>query len=361
MPKPLLCCLTLLLFVTGCAAERGNDPLTRLPVHPNAAGQIGYVNNWFRQLELGEGQQISSVTRLDDLLVVVEAPRNILHALEISDGSERWRRVIGDRTDILFGPARQGDRIYINSQTRMYTLNVNSGRVERYTDFATLANTAPTIVDDRAILGGFDGRVFAHELQSGYRAWTYRVPGQLKARPVVEGYELALGGTQGHYGMLNVRGGNLRWMNQAFEGVVTRAVLTDERVFFASEDQSLYAAARNNGNVAWRYFATAPLTEDPAMIDQRLYLPVPGQALVTLDPESGEELWRLGRNLRPVQKVGENLLLTGDGRLTLVRPSDGTVLSEAETQRLHSVESGPDESIFTATADGRVLRLNVAQ
>jgi len=353
-----------LILVGGCvtspsADEQGASPL---PIEPAQAEQVGYLANWYQDLSLPRGQRVVSARRAGGLLLVREAPEPMISAVNVSDGSIRWRAVVGDRDDAVYDPTRSGDRVFVASGTQFHVLNAISGQRVKVENFEVVARTAPLLIENLAVFGGTNGLVFAKNWQRWIQPWTFALPGRLDVAPVKSGSDVLIGGTQGNYALVNALNGSARWRGRTFGAIVASPVAGEDIFYMPSTDRTLYALDATSGEDRWTYRAKAELTEDPTLLGDTLYLPVPGQATVALNAQAGDVRWRLSEPLAAVAERTETdeLLLHSDRKLVLVRSDSGVTISEAATRPLQAVVTGPDSSALLVSRDGHLQRINPA-
>lgn len=365
-----------LLGAGGCASSGGSGrdsgaspgsttrPVTRTGhlIEPGPAAELGYRISWSRDLNLPRGQRVDSATVAGDLLITVESPENIITARSIRDGAIKWSLQLGNQLEDFFPPNRDGDKIYINSQTRMYTLRANSGEVTSRANLDVAVNAAPTYDPNTrlAIFGGANGLIFAHSVENNFARWRYKLPGQISHTPVRTDLDVFAVDGAGNYVMLETSSGNIQWRNRTLGPVVAAPALQGNEVIIASRDRKLYALNRTSGQDTWVYLgAERPLTGAPVALGRLIVLPLPPDGgIVALRAIDGEELWRSELNAEPVVERNRDLLLFTPRALHLLDLEDGEVRINAPTLTLQDVIPGPNNSLILLSPDGRLLRLN---
>ena len=322
------------------------------------AKKLGYAVRWATDLKLRPGSELSHVKLLGDLVVSVEVPSNVVTAISTDNGAVLWSRVVGQRTDRLFAPARDGEQIVVNTGTQLYALSAKSGEIESVSELETIVTNSPAVIDGYAIFGGLNHRVFAHSVAGGYTKWSYQLTERIFIEPVMSGPNVFVVDANGVYAMLSATSGTLQWKGRIFGRVVSQSVVSPAGVFVASEDNALYAMNRATGRDRWIYRTTQPLTGDLRLVSGMLFLPIPGQGLVALAERTGEEVWRLPRHARPLGQLEESLILHDNVNLLRVAPKTGRVLDEAPVQPLKTVLPGPRNLLILVSEKGRLLRMD---
>jgi outer membrane protein assembly factor BamB len=347
-----------LLLASGCG-----DWMTRRPsnsgllIEPADAARIGYAISWSTDLGVPRRNRLSSITRLGDLLITVEAPSNLVSAISVRDGSVLWRRVIGAPTENVYAPVRDGERVYLNNDTTVFTLGAVHGDLIASSKLKEIVSTGPVLIGKYAIFGGSGGTVYAHDVQAGYAKWSYQMTNAVVVQPMATEQNVFVADSNGIYAALRAEDGDLLFRGRTFGPVTAETASTRSSIYIASQDQSLYALNRLTGADKWVYRTKAPLTQPPVAIGQSVYLPVPGAGLVALDASNGKKRWHTVPST-PVKASEGRLLLHSTIGLFQVDESTGRVIEQADTGALQKVLQGPDNSLLIVSPGGRIHRLN---
>ncbi|MEM9414527.1 MAG: PQQ-binding-like beta-propeller repeat protein [Planctomycetota bacterium] len=331
-------------------------------IEPGPAAELGYRISWSRDMDLRGRQHLSSVTVLGDLLITVERPENFITARSVRDGQLVWKVKIGSSLEHFYAPNRDGDRIFINSQTRMFTLRSNSGEVTSIATLDAAVNTAPVYDagSDLAIFGGANGMVFAHSVNNNFARWRYKLPGRVSTPPVRTDRDIFVIDTAGNYVMLDINTGTIQWRNRTLGSVVAAPAVQGNDVLIASRDRKLYALNRTSGADTWQYLgAEQPLTGTPIALGRLVILPLPpDNGIVAIDALEGVEKWRSDVNATPIVERDRDLLLHTDRSLLLLDLDEGETTVKAPTLELQTVIPGPNGSLILVSPEGRLLRIN---
>ena len=355
-----------LLLIVGCgliglgeSSEKGLRPhdIGSL-IEPLEARKLGYNLHWSTDLGVPADQTLSYVEVLGDVVVCVESPSNVVTAISMRDGSTLWRHVVGKIADKLFTPVRSGDLLLINSEQLLYTLKIATGKTVHVTRLESLVGHAPAVVDDVAIFGGLNHRVFAHDIQAGYTKWAYQLTERVFARPAVFGTNTFVADGNGVYAMFSARTGELQWKGRTFARISARPTISHLGVYIAGEDHSLYALHTGTGRDRWIYHTTQPLTQSPIIFSNIVFLPISGQGLVVLDARTGVEKWRLPFDATPIDQFEDALLVHTKQSLVSLQISTGKVLSEVPVLPLKKVIPLPDRQLVLVSRGGRMLLLD---
>ncbi len=368
--NPCRCLILLAVSLTflGCTAAKKTDSglvppgaefRTGLPVEPGYAQQFGYSHRWARSVEPARGQSIAAVKILDDLVVTVEAPDNVVTAMSLRDGSLAWKIVLGDRSEEFYGPMGDDRYVYINSTRRLFKLLRRNGEIVDVYDLPLPVSMTPILVDDIAIFGSINGKLYGFDVDNGFRKWTYALKSRITSSPVLDGDTVFAADDDGNYVMLAAKSGELRWRGAAYGSITADPVLSRFNVVVASEDQSLYSLQANTGRESWpAYRSEVPLTQTPAVIDDVIYLVEPGVGLSAIDAKTGQPIWKTVETFQPITSSQGRVIARAEKALSKIDPATGIVLQTVPTREIQLVLNGPAGSLLIVTPGGEFMRID---
>ncbi len=340
----------------GCKQEQ--NLMANLLVQPEQAAQLGYDIAWQTHLNILQGQKLRHVEVFDDFIVALRSG-NVASVIEASSGRIIWNDSIGTAGERMFRPVRNGEDLIINSETRMYILKIRSGQIVRVIDLMAAVNTPPLIAGQLAVFGTPKGVVFAQHLQSGLEIWKMQTDAAISTDPLMAGNYIIVGNNLGTIAAFTT-GGDLLWTRKTHEKISALPVATDLLIYVASEDKSLYAFERSTGKLRWRYLTEEPLNSPPAVIGELLIQHIPGTGTVAIDAFSGQKVWTLPGNIKPIQGKNLQILTLSGDTLAIVRAKDGIQTSEQKLPRVHRVipERIDGGSLYLVRENGRIMKLN---
>lgn len=370
-----LAVVALLGFSIGCASSEKPEPVRNtsyfqntanpigMLIEPEPASDIGYRLGWASPIKLLQGQAITSVTALGDMVVVVEDPKNVVTALDASDGKLLWKVSLGSDIESLFAPSRDEKQLFIHSASRFYTLNARTGKVTAVAPLESpVSSTAIYSPDHRlAIMFGSDGLVFAHNVESNFSRWKYRMANRIVSPGVLAGQDVFIADSGGTYAMLETASGIPLWRNRTLGPVSTTPAIQGSEVIVASEDGKLYALNRTTGRDTWKYLdAEQKLTASPIALGRLIIQPLnPNPGIVAIDAINGKEIWRTDITATPVLTRQRDMLLYTKNQIVSIDLDDGRVNAQVPTRTLQTVlPVGDDGGILLVSPKGRLLKLS---
>ena len=339
-----------------------NKPIGML-LEPEPAAEIGFRLGWASPIELLEGQKITSVTALGDMVVVVEDPKNIVTALSAADGEMLWKVNIGSEIESLFPPTRDGDQVFVHSASRIATLNARTGEVEAVAPLDTPVSSKGIYAPESrlVIMSGTNGLVFGHSVDSNFSRWRYKLSNRITNHGVMAGQDVFVVDSGGTYAMLEAASGEPLWRNRALGPISTQPAIQGSEVIVASEDGKLYALNRTTGRDTWKYLdAEQELSASPVALGRLIIQPLlPNPGIVAIDAINGEELWRADLTATPVLNRQQDMLLYTKNELIAIDLDDGSVVTKVPTKTLQYVlPVGDDGGLLLASPGGRLLKLS---
>ncbi|MEM9913370.1 MAG: PQQ-binding-like beta-propeller repeat protein [Planctomycetota bacterium] len=356
------------LVMVGCTSAKKTDNglvppgaefRTGLPFEPGYAQQFGYAHRWARSIKLGDGQSVFAVEIVDDLIITVERPTNIITALNLKDGSLAWKSLIGEPLENFFGPVGDDEYIYVSSNRRMFKLLRRNGQTDGVYELPLPVTMTPLLVDNIAVFGSVNGKVYGFDVEEGYRKWTYGLSGRINSTPLLDGEDVFVVDADGRYVMITANSGAVQWRGSTFGDISADPVLVGREIYLASEDQSLYSFAANTGELRWpAYRSEVALTQTPAVRNDVIFLPEPTLGLTAIDADTGKSIWQTTDVVQPVASVGGKVIAFADKKLKKIEPATGEVLQTVPTREIQMILNGPGNSLILVTPGGEIMRID---
>jgi outer membrane protein assembly factor BamB len=353
-----LIALLTLIVAAGCETEPKIDPFRTGLVYPLDARRLGFNKVWRIDMRVPRGSRLTHAQVLDDLLVTVEEPGNVITAIEADTGKVLWQRQVGKPGAEVFAPRRLDRRLLLNTETTLYVLDARTGTLLQSVALKTVVTTSMVVFGDTAIFAGADGHLFAHAIATGREVWAYRIESKIDLPPAIWDDNLMVVDIRGRYRLLSARDGSSRWGGRTFARSAVSPILSAWGPFVASQDTILYALNLADGSDRWQFHGTTPLNQAPVLLDQALYQPLGRRGLVALAPDDGRVLWRLDEPALPMAHSGDHVVLYTRPRLRLADRQTGVVAAEAMVGDLHTVLGLDDGSLILVAADGQIERLD---
>lgn len=185
--------------------------------------------------------------------------------------------------------------VYFGLGGTLFAVDAATGE-ERNRFDAAGHTSSPTVADGVVCVGG-GGELHALDVDGWTERWRVDTGDKIWF-PTIRDGAVYVPNNGGVFTVLDVESGEKRWQFETGGELHTPPVFTDEAVFFGSHDGTLYDVDRHSGREQWQYAVGegadfAGVAAAPTVVDDLVYVAVPGLTLVSIDVATGEEQVRL--------------------------------------------------------------------
>jgi outer membrane protein assembly factor BamB len=210
------------------------------PLRASAALESVNVNPqpvW--RTDLGRGI-VGGPAVTEDVIAVSQVDRQVA-LLNRSTGDVIWRRRLP--LNIGAGPLLEDDRVFVATQTdggRVYALRLSTGRIIWSSGAGDVV--APLVVEDTVVYSAsVEGWVSAYLSRNGGRLWRVRLPGSVRAAPVVAAGGLIVGTASDSLYRLDTRSGRVESRRGLRGAVLAAPALADTQLIVGTSSGGLMA------------------------------------------------------------------------------------------------------------------------
>lgn len=239
-----------------------------------------------------------------------------VYSLDLLTGDRRW--FYTTELDVNSVSVADGTVIATGDEGRIWAIDASDGTLLWTDDLQVGVFASPLILDHMVVIGAGDGSVTTYDLASGERGWQRIVAGPVRGGPSSDGERIYVAGETHEVLALDL-GGEQMWRSE----VLARGAGADEA----------------------RIFAAPTITDDLVIISLVRSDLFAEPALVALDKETGEVVWRAKdqaglkvewANIRSSPAVAGQFLVYGEGY-----SNELVVLDLATGETRWSAEVGP--------------------
>ena len=158
----------------------------------------------------------------------------------------------------------------------------------------------PIIVGNRLFLTGNNGVVVALNRTTGKRVWRRDLgylaassPGYGDKKIFVTILERTKGGP-GRIAALWAKSGRVSWSRPLASRSESSPLVVDHRVYFGTENGSVYAMRVNDGSVQWKFQASGAVKSGLALSDGKLYFGTYAGQVYAIGQRTGKQVWHTG-------------------------------------------------------------------
>jgi outer membrane protein assembly factor BamB len=237
-----------------------------------------------------------------------------------------------------------------------------------------LTEFPPVIWDGRIFQLIDDGELVSLNAKNGKTRWTRSVGRLAASAPAVDATRVFVTVLQGPTGAgramaLRQKGGGVIWSKSLPSRTESSPLLIDDRLYFGSENGTLYCLDADTGRELWTYHANGAIKGSPSYADGKLYFGNYGGDVQAVRASDGKLLWRNGAgtaNFYATAAVAFGRVYIGntdgreysfaasDGRLAWAHQTGGYVYSSAAVDTVPGV--GP--TVFVGSYDGTFYALD---
>ena len=226
----------------------------------------------------------------------------------------------------------------------------------------------PAVVGDLVYVGGYNGKVYAINSDSGALRWVYPREGNLE--PIVSGVVAALGKvyfgcSDGKVYALDAATGDKQWEFQTEDKIWSTPAIEGGTLYIGSFDRKLYALSATDGSKKWEFEAEGAIASTPLVYNNTVYIGSFDRYLYAIDATDGSEKWNFMAEkwfwTRPV--AGNNTIYAPcfDGKVYAFDAGDGDKVAEFDLGS--PACSWPvlvDSAVIVATEEGKVYSIDTA-
>lgn len=215
---------------------------------------------------------------------------NNLYALNAADGKFQWKYPT-DGGVVSRPLVADGNILFGSEDKRLHVVSVRSGKVvwTYYTDGPI--RSSPRVADGHIFIGSDDRQLHAINMNTGRTAWKFETADAIRSTPFLHNSMVYTGCESGDFYAIDFRG-ELKWRFHSKRAVTSSATGTDQTVYFASVDSTLYALDPRNGWVIWRFRLGKPSISSPCIADDLVFVGASDGFIYAVEARSAKEVWR---------------------------------------------------------------------
>jgi outer membrane protein assembly factor BamB len=155
----------------------------------------------------------------------------------------------------------------------------------------------PAIVDSTVFVAGYDGNLYALDLETGEQRWPapFETDGPIVGDIVADGDSLYFGSADGNVYAVDAEAGRARWSYPTDDEIWSAPAISGGVVYATSLDSNLYALDAANGTLLWSFETAAGIAATPVVDENEGLVLVGGfdSRLRAVDLETHEQRWQV--------------------------------------------------------------------
>lgn len=321
--------------------------------------QLGFRLKWKGYAIVSDGRPLRSIDAFGDAVVTQDAS-NVVTVLDADTARIRWHDQVANDLSRHLANFRQGDELLSVSQTEVAFLDIRTGNLNERQRLSELANTRPVIASGVLVFGSSAGHIVGHNLSTGFQQWWIPMRSNIRSMPALVGGDVVVMAESGQGVIVEPDTGRINYRRiDIFDGLDNNPIASDDAVYLASRDQSLWAIDRYDASVLWRVRTQHPFSKQPVIYDGVLFIPTRDRGLIAHAARGGDLLWTAPDVPGEVVAVQNDRLLVRDGQqMRLVDPGSGDVIESVTLPRadLITFDKFVDGEMYLALPGGEVHR-----
>jgi outer membrane protein assembly factor BamB len=245
----------------------------------------------------------------------------VVHAVRAGDGQRVWSQKAGD--EIKSSPVIVGDKVLIGSYDgHLYCLSTANGSVawKAKTDGPVHCTTG--LLDGIAYISGCDEMLRAIRISDGRELFTFPSGGYTGASPAVVNQVLYYGTFNNDVLGVNIKTRKLAWRYthpQRQFPFYSSAGVVDGRVVVGGRDKMVHCLNAVTGKSLWTFLTRARVESSPALADGRVFVGSNDGKFYVLNFQTGAKMWEFtaGAPISASPAIADRRIVVGDqdGRL----------------------------------------------
>jgi outer membrane protein assembly factor BamB len=262
-------------------------------------------------------------------------------------------------------PAVVNGVVYFGSgDGNVYALNVSTGAKLWSYDTGNEVLSSPAVANGVVYFGSLDNNMYAVDATTGAKLWSYPT-GWSVSPPTVANGLVYLGAEDSNIYALNASTGALVWKYATGGQVNSSPAVANGVVYFGSTDDNVYALNASTGALIWKYAPGNEVPSSPAVANGLVYISSIDGKLYALNASTGAMLWSFATRSRvdssPAVANGVVYIGSDDWNLYALNANTGAKLWSYNTG--NSVDSSPAVAngvVYVSSGNGYVFALNAS-
>ncbi|MBN1362911.1 MAG: PQQ-binding-like beta-propeller repeat protein [Sedimentisphaerales bacterium] len=317
---------------------------------------------WQENLAVAEGEQLDTMTVLDDRLYV-RSNQNYVWSLDRRNGRLVFDRSIAPAGFPLLGWTAYDDTLITVIDNQLVELDKNTGSQRRIMDLE-LSIVAPPVRNSQYFyVSAADRRLHVFRADDMVRLFRVAADNNSLITSILADDDLVVLGTDaGNLIGMMADAAQKRWQFDA-GGPMAGPVVSDGRCYFlASKDTQVYrvdVTGPTAATMAWRYQTEAILDREPRATATVVYQYAVGRGLNAIGKQSGQALWVLPEGIELLAEAGGRAYVTTKLKtLAVMDNATGSKLYSVNLAKVTRFAANTlDANIYVADEQGRVACL----
>lgn len=247
---------------------------------------------------------------------------------EYAKVKEEWLLHTG--TGIYCSPAVEGDRLFVGDDLGCLTAyTLKKGRkLWSFQSGKRIVGT-PAAAEGVVVFGSADKCIYGLDTADGSLLWKVEAAAPVLGAVTIADGTAYIGASDHTMRAIDLHSGQVRWAYGEVKGYIeTKPLVTADKVIFGAWDNTLYALARTDGHLLWKWenglpgMHYSPAAVWPVAAHGKVFISDPKRALTAIDLQTGETVWRTFRS-----QVRETMGLSADSSRIYSKTMNDSIVS----------------------------------
>ncbi len=309
-----------------------------------------------------------------DALVVVPWENNNLYAFDAKNGNVKWS--FGG-VQFVATPIIQDSVVYVGGMDgRLYALNVADGSQKWRTVITSngaIYTASPLIKNGLVYIGDYRGRCHAFRVSDGAAIWAYDIPSpyaNINSSPVLDGNTIYFASYDGKIYALDAGTGAYKWATVSTGNPIASGMALVNGYIYVGTYSNVYAFDAGSGSTKWIGAATqySQFDASPTLNKDTVFIGGIDGNMYALNAGDGAVIWtkKLGSGsimASPVYSNGIIYIGSGEGAMYALASSSGNIIWNSSvagsTKNIYSGPTLSDRALYSASLEGSVEAFDI--
>ncbi len=287
------------LLLAGCASQKPAEDISQSDlvwklVWPEQLADSNLEIVWQYKLPMKALERLEQLYIFGDRIYAL-SNENYMVSLDRKSGQVMFSRSVGHADFEVVGMELYDDELISIIGSRLIQINSDSG-VENKSSRMAFGVTCPAARNKSYFyIAGVDNRIRVLRADDKVKLFEVAANNDSRINSIAAGEKSVIFATEaGNVISILPDRPKLLWQFEDIDGSIIGPIVRDaEAVFFSGTSSNVYKLDASNGRLVWKYQTDALLDAAVVVSERIVYQNLSNKALVAIDKESGELIWRL--------------------------------------------------------------------
>ncbi|MFT5523962.1 MAG: outer membrane protein assembly factor BamB [Pirellulaceae bacterium] len=272
-----------------------------------------------------------------------------VHAVNAETGQTKWVKSVGKSRYPTTAAGANDTYVSVVNGSTLYTLAADDGDIQWQRRTQGIPGAGPALSEAFVYVPMISGSIESYVIDDFKRhPWVYKAGGRGLVQPVVTPRTVSWATDRGHLFVAASTHNSIKFRLETQDSIVAKsaarirlstggdvAAELATYLYAASLDGYLYCVAERNGDIVWRFSTGEPISHQPVVIKESVYVVTDEGSLFKVGSEEGDEIWWT-KDVSKILASSENRIYCLDrvGRLVVHDVQSGGRLATLSSEAL---------------------------